>query len=69
MDDFKTGFTYAEFKNMSVSPESNNALFYIITLKHPVGNDYKKIIATSAFSNDVYVNTKNNGNWLGWEKK
>ena len=43
--------------------------FYIVTLKHPSGDGtYKKMIATSAFSNNIYVNTKNNGNWLGWGK-
>ena len=69
LDDLDAGFTYASFDNMSISPESNNAFFYIVTLKHPSGDGtYKKMIATSAFSNNIYVNTKNNGNWLGWGK-
>ena len=70
LDNLDAGFAYIVFDNNSISPENNNAFFYVVTLKHPSGDGtYKKIIATSAFSNDIYINTKSNGTWIGWEKK
>lgn len=58
-----TGF-YMGYK-LENRPNLNDDWFYIIHLVH--NELFMKQMAFSFFSNELYVRTKNNGNWSGWQ--